>query len=159
MPRFGPCAGLGRGPRVLRVVIDTNLWVRALLGGPRTLPVLHAWQRRRFEVVISEPLLSELAAVCQRPRLRRGIPTTDLTELLDQLRFRGDLVDAVTVPPGCRDPKDDPVLATAIDGQADAIVSGDSDLRADPQLRESMMQYGIALWGIDRLLEAIDDAD
>jgi putative PIN family toxin of toxin-antitoxin system len=121
--------------------------------------VLHAWQRRRFEVVISEPLLSELAAVCQRPRLRRGIPTTDLTELLDQLRFRGDLVDAVTVPPGCRDPKDDPVLATAIDGQADAIVSGDSDLRADPQLRESMMQYGIALWGIDRLLEAIDDAD
>jgi predicted nucleic acid-binding protein len=47
------------------------------------------------------------------------------------------------------------VLATAIDGHADAIVSGDADLRADDELRTAMRQHGVALWGIDGLLERI----
>jgi predicted nucleic acid-binding protein len=65
------------------------------------------------------------------------------------------MIEITTVPPRCRDPKDHPVLATAIDGQADAIVTGDADLRADPELRNAMAAYGIALWGIDTLLEQI----
>lgn len=144
---------------MLRVVIDTNLWVRALLGGPRTLPVLEAWKRRAFRVVVSQPLLEELDAVCQRPRLARRIAAGDLVDLLDQLRFRGDLVEVVSVPPGCRDPKDDPVLATAIDGHADAIVTGDGDLRGDPGLRAAVLEQGVALWGIDRFLEAVDGGE
>jgi uncharacterized protein len=144
---------------VLRVVVDTNLWVRALLGGPRTLPLLDAWRRRAFQVVISQPLLDELAAVCQRPRLARRISAEDLADLLDQLRFRGDRVDVVSIPPGCRDPKDSPVLATAIDGHADAIVTGDGDLRADPQLRAAMLERGVDLWGVDRLMEAVGGAE
>jgi len=62
------------------------------------------------------------------------------------------MVVPTTVPPRCRDVKDHPVLATAIDGQADAIVSGDADLRADDRLRAEMANYGVELWGIDSLL-------
>ncbi|MCK6626841.1 MAG: PIN domain-containing protein [Anaerolineae bacterium] len=42
---------------MLKVVIDTNIWIRALLSGPATLPVLTAWQSGKFQVVVSEALL------------------------------------------------------------------------------------------------------
>jgi predicted nucleic acid-binding protein len=48
-------------------------------------------------------------------------------------------------------------LATAIDGQADAIVTGDDDLRADEELRAAMKQYGIELWGVDGLLKRVGE--
>jgi putative PIN family toxin of toxin-antitoxin system len=138
---------------MLKIVIDTNIWIRTLLGGRITLPVLKAWQDGKFQVVISQPLLDELDQVWQRPRLKKHIKAEHATILLEQLRWRGIMVSPSTVPPHCRDPKDYPVLATAIDGQADAIVSGDADLRADDKLRAEMADYGIELWGIDTLLD------
>ena len=139
----------------LRIVVDTNLWIRALLGGQVTLPILTAWQAGKFAVVVSQPLIDELGDVWQRPRLRARINPEDAERLLEQLRLRSDWVELTTVPPRCRDPKDHPVLATAIDGHADAIISGDADLRADDELRTAMGQYGVALWGVDGLLERI----
>ena len=88
--------------------------------------------------------------------MRRRIDAEDVERLLEQLYLRGEMVDLSTVPPHCRDPQDHPVLATAIDGYADAIVTGDDDLRADEELRTAMEQYGVALWGVDSLLEHID---
>lgn len=143
---------------MLRVVVDTNLWIRCLLGGVVTFPLLEAWRARRFEVVISAALLEELDEVRQRPRLRRHIDPQLAAELLDQLRWRSPLVDLRTIPPRCRDPKDHPVLATAIDGRAHAIVSGDGDLRADDQLRAEMAELGIEIWGIHRFLEALSES-
>ncbi|MCL5999156.1 MAG: putative toxin-antitoxin system toxin component, PIN family [Chloroflexi bacterium] len=140
---------------MLRVVIDTNLWVRALLGGRVTLPVLQAWQQGKFEIAISEELLSELDEVWQRPRLRERIIDRDARELLQQLRQRGVLVELVTIPPQCRDPRDNPVLATAIDGHAQAIVSGDADLRADDDLRRAMAEHRVQIWGVEMLLQRI----
>lgn len=144
---------------MLKIVVDTNIWIRTLLGGSVTLPVLEAWRARRFQVVTSEPLLAELEDVWQRPRLKKHIEEEDARELLDQLRWSGILVAPTTVPPQCRDPKDHAFLATAIDGQADAIVSGDADLRADDKLRAEMAKYGIELWGVDTLLARIEEGE
>jgi putative PIN family toxin of toxin-antitoxin system len=135
-----------------RIVVDTNLWIRALLGGPVTLPVLEAWRADKFVVLISQPLLDELEAVSQRPRLRSRIDSAQAKALVEQLRWRGEWTEATAVPPRCRDPKDHPVLATAISGQADAIVSGDGDLRADGELRQQMLEHGVKIWGVASLL-------
>jgi putative PIN family toxin of toxin-antitoxin system len=140
---------------MLRIVIDTNIWIRALLGGRVTLPVLRAWQAGKFQLVVSEPLLDELDKVCQRPRLRARINREHAKSLLEQLKWRGIMAELATIPPRCRDPKDHPVLATAIDGGADAIVSGDADLRNDDELRAEMQSYGVKLWGVDTLLSNI----
>jgi putative PIN family toxin of toxin-antitoxin system len=139
----------------LRIVVDTNLWIRALLGGRVTLPLLEAWRASRFTVVVSQALVDELDQVWRRPRLRERIEAEHAERLLELLRFRGEMVELVTVPPRCRDPKDHPVLATAIDGRAEAIVTGDADLRADDDLRSAMAQRGVALWGMETLLERI----
>jgi putative PIN family toxin of toxin-antitoxin system len=142
---------------VLKVVVDTNVWIRALLGGPVSLPVLRAWRDGRFQVVISPPLLEELDEVWQRPRLSKHISAADATELMEQLRWRGLLVAPTTIPPRCRDIKDNPVLATAIDGRATAIVSGDADLRSDEELRSAMLPHGVEIWGVATLLARLEE--
>jgi predicted nucleic acid-binding protein len=71
------------------------------------------------------------------------------------MRSRAEIVELKTVPPRCRDPKDHPVLATAIDGKANAIITGDEDLRADDELRSAMAQFGVKLWGVQSLLDAL----
>jgi putative PIN family toxin of toxin-antitoxin system len=140
---------------VLTVVVDTNIWVRALLGGRVSLPILEAWLQKKFQTVCCEELLQELDEVCKRRRLRERIAEPDARTLLKQLRQRSIMVQLVTTPPSCRDPKDNPVLAAAIDGHADAIVTGDNDMRADEDLRREMAAYGVQLWGIETLLERI----
>jgi len=63
-----------------RVVVDTNVWVSALLN-PRGFPaqVLEALKRRQFIPVLSPPLIEELREVLARPRLRRyGIRDEDV---------------------------------------------------------------------------------
>jgi len=122
-----------------------------------TRPVLEAWRSGKFQVLMSEALLAELEEVSQRSRLRRHIDKEDVQDLLDRLRWSAEFVEPITIPPHCRDPKDHPFLATAIDGQADAIVSGDSDLRGDDQLREEMKSYGVELWGVETLLAQVEN--
>lgn len=140
---------------MLTIVVDTNIWIRALLAGKVTLPVLEAWLADKFQVVVSEPLLDELDNVCKRPRFTNRINPELAGRLITQLRQKGIWVTPTTVPPRCRDPRDHPVLATAIDGRVNAILSGDADLRADGGLRKEMAAYGIDIWGIDSLLDRI----
>jgi len=44
---------------MLRIVIDTNIWIRILLRGEVTLPILTEWQARRFQLITSQALLDE----------------------------------------------------------------------------------------------------
>jgi putative PIN family toxin of toxin-antitoxin system len=141
---------------ILRVVIDTNIWIRALLGGQISLPVLVALRAGKLHLIISAALMDELKEVLRRPRLRSRIDPFDASELLELIEWYGEAVELTTAPPRCRDPKDHPVLATAIDGDADAIVTGDDDLRADDELRAAMAGYGIHIWGVQSLLAALD---
>lgn len=140
---------------MLRIVIDTNIWIRILLRGRLTLPILTAWHAGHFQLITSQALLHEFDSVRQRPRLSKRIEPHQADLLYRQMHSRAELVELCTTPPRCRDPKDNPVLATAIDGQADAIVTGDDDLRADDELRQAMAEYGVELWGVQRLLREI----
>ncbi len=112
--------------------------------------------RRQVRRPLSQPLLDELEAVARRPRLKSHIDPTHLRALVEQLRWRGQWVEANAVPPRCRDPKDQPVLATAISGHADAILSGDGDLRADDELQQQMLEHGVRIWGVTGLLADLE---
>jgi uncharacterized protein len=141
----------------VRVVIDTNIWIRILLKGRVTLPILEAFNQDRFQLVMSQPLMDELKLVWNRPRLRSRIDPDQANRLEQQFQYRAIWVELMTVPPNCRDPKDLPVLATAIDGKAAAIVSGDDDLRADDELRTTMATYGIQLLGVESFLTWLNE--
>lgn len=128
-----------------------------MLKGRVTLPVLEAFNEDKFQLVMSQPLIEELHLVWNRPRLRERIDSGQAIRLEQQLQQRAIWIELATVPPNCRDPKDLPVLATAIDGEAEVIVSGDDDLRADDGLRAVMATYGIRLLGVNSFLEYLDE--
>ena len=140
---------------MLRLVIDTNIWIRILLRGRITLPILTIWQANQFQLVTSQALLDEYNNVWQRSRLKKYIDPQQAEKLYRQMHTRGEIVELQTVPPRCRNPKDHPVLATAIDGRANAIITGDDDLRADEELRKAMAEYGVLLWGVQSLFDAL----
>lgn len=111
----------------MRVVLDSDVVVAAVLsptGASRQL--LIAAVDRRFELAVSVPLLLEWEAVLKRPEILRaaGGNPDDMDVVLDQLA-------AVCVPvdlhflwrPRSRDPDDDMVLETAINGRADVIAT------------------------------------
>lgn len=117
----------------MRAVVDTNVWVSALLnpsGSPAR--VLEALRGRQFTLVVSPPMLDELAEVLARPRIARkyGITTDDVRELLDLLRERAELAVVTGAVRICRDPDDDMVIETALAGKADVLVTRDDDLKA-----------------------------
>lgn len=73
----------------------------------------------------SEPLLTELADVLNRPRIRDkcGLTPDDIETLVALVLLRGEGVVPTRRVTICRDPKDNMILEAAADGRADAIVS------------------------------------
>lgn len=63
-----PKSSLPEQPSMPKVVIDTNLFVRGLLKGPVTMPLMQAWKEHRFKLVTSEKLMAELFEVLARPK-------------------------------------------------------------------------------------------
>ncbi len=118
---------------MLRVVLDTNVFVSSLLvkvGVPAQ--VIDAWRARRFVLVTSPAIIAEARATLGYPRIRRkyGITDGDVEGLIDLLQRDALLVPGEADTAGAipADPTDEKILACALDGQADLIVSGNLHL-------------------------------
>ncbi len=86
-------------------------------------------------------LAEEIAEVLRRPRFRRyDIDEQDIREALFLL---APLLPSVEVVVPIRDPDDAPVVGAAVQGRAEAIVTGDQDLLADAELRAWLEERAI----------------
>lgn len=110
----------------MRIVLDANIFVSALISGEGTPgQVLAAIRRERITLVTSTYQTEELRSVLARDRLKPFIRPEEADDLLYHLEAVGmvlsDLPDIGLSP----DPKDNPILATAVAGEAQLVVSGD----------------------------------
>ncbi|MCA9994806.1 MAG: putative toxin-antitoxin system toxin component, PIN family [Anaerolineales bacterium] len=114
---------------MVRAVIDTNLIISYLITQGETMSrlVTH-WEKGHFVYLISPMILAEVHHVVNRPRLRQYL-RTDSSALLELLEADTEFVPGKLHLSGiCRDPEDDKFIACAIEGNANYIVTGDSDL-------------------------------
>ncbi len=119
----------------MRVLIDTNVFISYLLS-PRikkgvVQEIMAAFMADRFTLLLPEALLEEtLETVRRKPRLSARIPPYELKEFIDILQEFGETIPRIEqpIPQVTRDPKDDYLLAYALVGDADYLVSGDEDL-------------------------------
>lgn len=139
-----------------KAVVDTNLFVRGLLKGPVTLPLIQAWKAQRFQLVTSESMLVELFEVLARPKFARYFTQGDTRELGDLIYERAEVVEPRVHVTLCRDPKDNIFLDAAIASQAQYLVTGDDDLRGDETLIATMAQmYGVKVVNVPDFLEQL----
>ncbi len=113
----------------MRVVADTNTLVSGSLwpGVPRQL--LDMARAGACQLITSEPLLNELALGRGKFQGRLERAGLSVESLLSTYRHLSQVVSPATIPPTVlSDPADDQVLAAALSGEADLIVSGDADL-------------------------------
>lgn len=115
----------------MRLVLDTNAVISALLWRGTPYQLLQAIRQRPNLQLYSATLLEELANVLTRPSLHKGLAAIG-KQAGDVLQDYGAAVQIVAAAPlaqpVCRDPDDDAVLALALAAQVDLIVSGDQDL-------------------------------
>ncbi len=113
----------------LRVVIDTNLVLSALIFGGSTARLRLAWQSDRLIPLASKATITELIRVLAYPKFK--LTKAEQEDLLaDYLPFCDTVLLPEQLPaiPECRDPFDEPFLILALVGNADYLVTGDRDL-------------------------------
>lgn len=114
--------------RRLRLVIDTNVLVSGIIK-PKSLPAnLVAYALREHNILQSPETLAELSAVLGRRKFDRWTNREVRAEALYSLGILCELVGDVPNVEVSRDPKDNMILAVAVGGKADLLVTGDSDL-------------------------------
>jgi len=119
----------------MRLVLDTNVVVSALLFRSEASYLHEMWKRGRFRLAVSPAILDEYARVFEYPKFRLSADETAALLGSEVLPFC-DVVDTTTGPPICRDPHDDRFFYCAVAAGADAIVSGDDDvLSIGPEFR------------------------
>ena len=110
----------------VRVVLDTNIVVSALISrGSPPDQLYRAWIDNRFTLVSSADQIQELLRVLRYDRIRSRIHPDDEREVLVHFSTLADLAEDLPHVELSRDPDDNRILATAIAGNADLIVSGD----------------------------------
>ena len=110
----------------MRILLDTNIVVAGFLS-PKGPPgrLIRAWLRGRFDLVTSQEQLDELARVLGYKHLKSRIDPVQAQEFLenvDVLAVMATNLPTIALSP---DPADNVILATAVAGEAEAVVSGD----------------------------------
>lgn len=145
----------------MRAGVDTNVWVSGALN-PRGRPaeVRQALDRGDFTLITSPPMPDELAEVLSRPRVadKYGITTDVIAELMALLVEKADIIEVNGTLQLCRDPDDDVVLETAVNGKADVIVTRDEDLSRDLDLIALLEERGIRVLTVQHFLDELESS-
>jgi putative PIN family toxin of toxin-antitoxin system len=110
----------------VRIVLDANILVSALISGDGSPgQVLAAVKSPGITLITSRFQIDELQDVLARDRLQPYIRREEADDLLYHLEAVAVVVGELPEVSLSADPDDNPILATAIAGDADLIVSGD----------------------------------
>ena len=113
----------------MKVVLDTNVVISALLHPGSTRRFYELWRSRKIELLATQPILEEYIRVLHYSKF--GYEPTVIAEILDENllpwvtkveEYRGKL----RVPP--KDKNDEMFLRAALAGKAEVLVSGDIHL-------------------------------
>ena len=109
----------------MRVVLDTNVLLSALIS-PHSPPdtIYRAWRAARFEIVTSTVQLDELRRASRYPKFKAVLQPHLVGAMVKNLQ-RAVVLEHLSSDIEADDPFDVFLLAMAIAGEADYLVTGD----------------------------------
>ena len=113
---------------MIRVILDTNGLVSALLFSGKLGRIVEGWKSGIFVPVFSREIFDEFRKVLAYPKF--SLTVQEIAALIedDVLPFCEVVEIGEEILSVCRDPADDPFLSCAVAASADYIISGDKDL-------------------------------
>lgn len=122
-----------KSPKRPRVVLDTNLFVSAIIRGGAPFKVLTLWRNDRIKLVITRELFAEITDVLLRPQIREKyqVSVEESSMFIEAIKLNAEFVVPVAegeLPVSSRDEKDNKLLACAFAGPVEYLVTGDQDL-------------------------------
>lgn len=110
----------------MRVVLDTGILIAALITAD-TPPdqVYQAWRKKRFTLVTSLWQLGEFRRASRYDRVKKFLKPTEAGNLINGFKRHATVLKDLPDVDLSQDPQDNPVLAMAIAGEADFLVTGD----------------------------------
>ena len=110
----------------MRIALDTNIFVSALITkGTPPDQLYQAWLRNDIDLVTSVEQIDEITDVLARPKFRGLVDPDEAARMIFAIHLRAIVVADMDVSRRSPDPKDDMILATAVAGQAELLVTGD----------------------------------
>ena len=117
------------GKKRLRVVLDTNVILSALLFGGRLEFIRKAWKGGKLRPVFSEETLEELVKVLHYPKFALEDEEIDFLIYVEVMPYAEVVERVIELDKEiCPDKEDVKFLECAVSGKVDYIVSGDDDL-------------------------------
>ena len=118
----------------MRVVVDTNVLISAQISTQGASRRLLNRLIADHDVILSDVILGEVAeTLLTKFSYDSALVSNVIVELMKVV----EIVEPVTFEEQiCRDPDDDAILGTAVAGNADCIVTGDSDLLVLDRFRD-----------------------
>lgn len=142
----------------VKVVIDTNVWVSALVA-PRGISaeLVELWKRGKFRVVFSEQQITELWEVLTRSKfsLKYRIHEKEVTDIAASIVEKAERVTIKGNITCCRDSDDNMFLETAIRGKAKYLITGDKDIKFDKAVLSFLARYGVSVISVAKFLALI----
>jgi hypothetical protein len=139
----------------MRVVIDTNQLVAALARHPELATLIMAWESARFQVIASSDLVAEYLRVLDYPDIKAILYPELKRAFASHLVHDIEMVNTPEIPRVCRDPDDDKVIATAIYGLADVILTIDRDLLT-LEIDSLLSEFGVKVMAADAFVRLLD---
>ena len=112
---------------MIKVVLDTNVYISGFLFGGNSREILNLITEGKLQLFISDDILLELKGVLQREKF--DIPLDIIHHIINEIEIVSELVvpldkhDVVD-----RDPDDNIIIDCAVFSNSDFIITGDKDL-------------------------------
>ncbi len=110
----------------MKVVLDTNILISAAARPNNAAgKIIEAWFEHRYTLLTSEFQLDEFRRVSRYERIKQFLPAHRAGAMVNELRSRAMILRPLSIPQVSRDPDDNYILAIAVSGNANYLVSRD----------------------------------
>ncbi len=108
----------------MRVVIDTNLFVSALINQNSRQRLNLVLEKMSIRILSDEALMDEVYEVINRPKFKKYVSQSEIDDFYKLIQERTTRVETHSTVLVSPDPKDDFLLVICLDGNADYLLTG-----------------------------------
>jgi uncharacterized protein len=109
----------------LKVVIDTNDFISALIGKSHRKKLEMVFNHSSIEIYADENLINEIKEVAYRDKFRKYVSTEDVDIFIEIIKYRLHFIKSTSKIFDSTDPDDNYLLELAVDSGAEYLITGD----------------------------------